>query len=65
MRGVPSPAETQAAVDAQLARVNAMFDAVFADAKSLIDNARSAGLLRDPHSRTRVGDPPPALEQAA
>jgi hypothetical protein len=65
MRGVPTPAQVQAAADAQLARVNAMFDVVFADVRATTASAEAAGLLRDPRSRTRAGDPPAALEQAA
>lgn len=55
---VPPPAQVQADANAMLARVDAMFDVVMAQSDALLDKYRATGVLRDPHSRTRAGDPP-------
>lgn len=60
MLRVQHPSQTRAEAEAMLARVDAMFDAVFAQADDLVQRSRAAGLLRDPRSRTRAGDPPAA-----
>lgn len=65
MLRVQNPRQTQAEAEAMLARVDAMFDAVLARADSLVQRSRDAGLLRDPRSRTRAGDPPAVASKEA
>lgn len=50
------PDQTRAEVQAIFARVDACFDAVMADADSLLAKYREAKLLRSPQERTRNTD---------
>lgn len=63
MAPLKHPSQTRAEAEAMLARVDAMFDAVFAQADDLVGRYRDAGLMRDPRSRTRAGDPPAAAAE--
>lgn len=53
-----SPAQTRAECEARQARVDAMFDGVEAMMRRIHERMKADGLLRDPRSRTRAGDPP-------